>query len=291
MSALAAFDASARTGSFSEAARELNLTQGAISRQIRVLEQQLDTLLFVRESRRVRLTSAGQAYAMEIRAALHTIGYATLKLLNDPSDGVINLAILPTFGAQWLIPRLVHFWAERPNIAINFATRSDPFDFTREGLDAAIHYGAPEWPGADCYFLFGEKIAPVCSPLFLADERRRTITPEGLINLPLLHLTHRPFAWQEWLEKQGVNAMPTKGFHFEQFNAAIQAAKSGLGIALLPEPLIEEEIKRGDLIKVLGEGEVSDKGYYLVIPKEKLSLPAIQIFKKWLTEQATQYSR
>ncbi|MDF2810064.1 MAG: hypothetical protein K0S56_1095 [Microvirga sp.] len=148
MSLLRAFEASARHQSFTAAAAELNLTQGAVSRQIRVLEELLASDLFLRERQTVRLTAAGETYAMEIREALRRISSATLSFRANPQGGTLNLAILPTFGTRWLAPRLPQFLRENPGITINVTTRLAPFDFNLEHADAAIHFGGPDWPGA-----------------------------------------------------------------------------------------------------------------------------------------------
>ena len=155
-SMLMAFDAAARTGSFTNAARELNLTQGAVSRQISALENQLETALFERARKSIYLTDAGKSYAEDIRSALQIIRNASLNLISNPSGGTLNLAILPTFGTRWLMPKFPGFLLEHPDITVNFATKISPFDFQDENLHAAIHYGQPDWPGTESIFLMGE---------------------------------------------------------------------------------------------------------------------------------------
>ena len=194
MSLLCAFEASARHQSFTAAAAELHLTQSAVSRQIRALEERLGTELFVRERQTVRLSAAGQAYAQEIRAALARISNATLGFRTNPQGGSLNLAILPTFGTRWLAPRLPQFFSAHPGITINLTTRLSQFDFQLEAVDAAIHFGLPNWPGAELEFLMSETVVPACSPDVAA--RHGFARPEDLLRAPLLHLASRPDAWQ-----------------------------------------------------------------------------------------------
>ena len=164
ISLLTAFEAAARTGSMTVAAHELSLTQSAVSRQIRALEEQLGLELFIRERQTIRLTAAGDAYAREIREALRKISTASFNLRANPRGGTLNLAILPTFGTRWLAPRLPKFLAQNPGVTINLATRLSYFDFRTETLDAAIHFGEPNWPGAEMALLRSEEVIPACSP-------------------------------------------------------------------------------------------------------------------------------
>ena len=163
-SALAAFDSVARLGSFSLAADELSLTQGAISRQVMSLEEQLGVRLFERGARGVSLTAEGRTYAKAIGAALGEIRAASLQLMTKTHGSVLNLAMLPTFGTRWLLPRIPDFVDSHPEITINFATRIGQFDFEREGIDMAIHIGQPDWPAAESTFLMPEMVAAGLQP-------------------------------------------------------------------------------------------------------------------------------
>src|SRR5690606_6554068 len=162
-SLLAAFESAARTGSVTAAANELGLTQSAVSRQIAALEKQLGVPLFRRERQTIRLTLAGDGYAREIREALRRISNASLNLRAHPLGGTINLAVLPLFGARWLAPRLGQFLAQNPGIAVNLISRLEPFDFRFDSIDAAIHFGEGQWPGAELTFLMNEQTVAVCS--------------------------------------------------------------------------------------------------------------------------------
>lgn len=282
-SALAAFEAVARLGSFTAAAQELDLTQGAVSRQIALLEEQFGRRLFERDSRNVRLSTAGEIYAEAVRAALGQLRDAALGLMSNRHSGMLNLAILPTFGTRWLMPLIPDFVAENPDIIINFVTRIGRFDFARERLDAAIHHGQPDWPDADSTLLMRETVMPVVSPDFLAS--RDITTAADISRLPLLHMATRPGAWGEWFEEQGLSAPIGPGMQFEQFGTVAQACMAGLGVALLPQVLIAGELQRGQLVPAPGQPMQSRSAYYLVVPNDKRGHPPVVSFRDWLLGQ------
>ena len=284
-SMLIAFEAAARTGSFSAAARELNLTQGAVSRQIRALEHQLDVTLFRRVGKIVELTDIGKEYVQEIHAALQTIRNASLNAITSPLSRILNLAVLPTFGTRWLMPRFPSFLEQHPDITVNFVTKLSPFDFQSENLHSAIHYGEPDWPNTDSAFLMGEKAMPVCSPNFL--EQNPIKNAKEITTLPLLHLSSRPNAWKDWLALQNISLSENQGMVFEQFSIVIQAAVAGIGVALLPIFLIESELDRGELAIIRDIPLQSDSGYYLVTPVDKSEYAPVVAFRNWLLQMVT----
>jgi LysR family glycine cleavage system transcriptional activator len=189
MSSLQAFDAAARTGSFTAAASELNLTQGAVSKQILTLEGMLDTALFIRTGHSVQLTESGRTYAKDVRKILEMTAASTLRVMTNPAGGVLELAVLPTFGTRWLMPRLPDFLRRNSGIQVNLTTKSAPFDFRASGLHAAIHYGTDDWSRAESTYLMGEDVVPLCSPSF--KERHDLNEPADLVGLPLLNITSR----------------------------------------------------------------------------------------------------
>lgn len=279
---LCAFEAAARLGSFTAAATELSLTQSAISRQIRALEELVGAELFVRERQTVRLTRGGEAYATEIRTALRLVSAATLGVRANPHPGTLNLAILPTFGTRWLAPRLTDFMEKHPGITINLTTRLTQFDFEMESVDAAIHFGSAEWPGAELEFLMNEAVVPACSQALRAQYSFKE--PKDLLKAPLLHLASRPDAWQQWFAAKDTRMSHAQGMLVDQFAVAAQSAMSGLGVALLPRFLIENELARGDLIEAV-DGMVDSIGcYYLAWPPGRTTYPPLRAFRKWLSE-------
>ncbi|SMD01773.1 LysR family transcriptional regulator [Rhizobium sp. RU36D] len=284
LSLLAAFEAAARTGSITAAARELHLTQSAVSRQIKALEDQLGVELFIRERQTIRLTVAGDGYAREIREALRRISSASLNLRANPHGGTLNLAILPTFGARWLAPRLGRFLSQNAGITINLVTRIAPFDFRLDAIDAAIHFGQAVWPGADLEFLMTETTVPACSSAF--KQAHHIEEPADVLKAPLLHLTTRPDAWEKWLRQNGVEFDSVHGMLFDQFATAAQAAIAGLGVALLPVFLIQEELQRGELVAAIDREIESAERYYLAYPRERASYPPLAAFREWIVREA-----
>jgi LysR family glycine cleavage system transcriptional activator len=282
LSALQAFEAAARHGSFTRAAEELDLTQGAVSRQVALLETMLGVPLFERVRQRVTLTTAGTAYADDVRQALSRIASATLSAMAfRGAGGSLALAILPTFGTRWLIPRLPRFFAAHPEVTIDFATRIRPFDFARDQLDAAIHAGEETWPGAVMHPLMGETLVPVASPAFAAELR--LTSPADALGAPLLHQATRPLAWRDWFAAQGLATDRVQaGPRFEQFAMVAQAAVAGLGLAILPRFLVEEELRAGQLVIVFDRPIESLRAYWLVYPEEKRHRPALVAFRDWL---------
>jgi len=285
--ALTAFESAARHQSFTRAAAELNLTQGAISRQIRLLEDRLGSSLFQRVRQRVILTDAGRAYLLEVRRILNGLESATLRLMTvGASTNVLNLAVLPAVATHWLLPRLPDFFSKHPKVSINCGVRLSPFDFETDPFDAAIHYGAPIWAGAIVHHLMDEDLVPVCTPSLRHSRRIRR--PEDLTHMPLLHLSTRPAAWADWFKKAGIpTANAFQGSIFENFAMISKAAIAGLGVALLPSYFIEEELKSRSLV-ALSSAQRSEKSYYLVIPETKVGTPHVQDFVKWV-EKAKHY--
>ncbi|MCE6960959.1 LysR family transcriptional regulator [Cereibacter sphaeroides] len=277
---LSAFEAVARTGSTAAAARELDLTQGTVSRLVQALEAQLGVALFQRQRKRLKPTQAALAYAEEVRRALDIIGRASLRLASDPDGGVLALAILPTFGTHWLAPRLPGFLKVHPGITINLATRLKPFDFEGEEFDAAIHFGSPTWPRAGHMRLFGEGVVAVGAPEFLAAHPVRGAA--DLLSLPLLTLETRPRGWANWFAHHGVSAPVPRGMVFDQFATMMQAAIHGIGVALLPEFLATPALAEGTLSPAFGGPVDGRHAYWLVWPEGRGEHPPLAAFRDWL---------
>jgi LysR family glycine cleavage system transcriptional activator len=201
------------------------------------------------------------------------------------STAVLNIAVLPTFATRWLVPRLPEFMGLYPDITLNFATRLQPFNFANEPFDAAIHYGNPTWPSAESYHLMDEVMIAVCSPEYRRSQNLQT--PEDLMNATLLHQTTRPTAWASWFDSVGVDAPGVhRGPRYEQFSMIAQAAASGLGAALLPRVLIEEELSTSRLEALFGHELASPSAYYWVVPDEKMATGPVKAFTRWVTSKA-----
>ncbi len=282
---LASFVAAARHGSFSRAGRDVGLTQSAISRQIAMLEDWLQLTLFRRNGRRVELSPEGDRYARAIGPALDQIRSATSAAIARRSDREINIATLPSFGMRWLAPRLPRLTARHPDIVVNFAARSFPFDFAHELFDAAIHFGEPDWPDADQHLLFHEEAIPVCAPARLAEQP--VTRAEDVLKWPLLVQTSRREAWVRWFELAGVDApAPPPSASFEHFLMLAQAAAAGSGMALIPRFLIETELNARTLVIPLPISLSGKQAYYLVLPVGRAISTGLADFKTWVLEEA-----
>lgn len=282
---LLAFDAVVRHGSVTAAAEELNLTQSTVSRLILSLERQLGHELFQRQRRRLIPTGAAMSYQSDISKALDLILKASMGLVTNPEGGTLALAVLPTFATRWLGPRLSAFLQAYPGISVNLSTRIGRVDFEGESFDAAICFGDDLWPGMEGVKLFDETVTACVSPKFASDNAVTSVTE--VQGFPLLHLESRPSAWTDWFEGQGSAVKPGgSGMMVDQFSMMIQAAISGLGIALLPHYLAEVEIAEGRLVPVLEPAIALRGAYWLVWPKAKSGDAPLAAFKGWLSAEA-----
>lgn len=280
ISALLAFEAVARLGSATAAAEELSVTQSAVSRQIKTLEDQLDTALFARHGRALDLTETGRRYVREVRDILARLGSASVAAAAPSGGGTLSLAILPAFGTHWLAPRLTDFTRAAPGVTLTLATRLRPFDFRTERFDMAIHFGQKVWPGAQVRFdpLIPERVLPTVAPSRLA----QAVTPTELMAHPLLHLESRPHAWSRWCAAHGLKADLPPGIQFDQFATMAEAAVHGLGIALLPDFVAAPHLDSGALIPATTESLLTQGQYWLVSPAETSTAAPQSAFRKWI---------
>ena len=282
MPSLLALEAVDRTGSASAAAEELKLTQGAISRQLQVLEGQLGLTLIIRDKHRLRLTPAAQDYCREIRRALQALSQASLTLRANPNGGTLNLAILPAFGMHWLAPRLARFAAQHPEVTVNLSTRLQPFDFATSHFDAAIHYGRQDWSGVDYLPLMQEELLAVAAPTLL---RAPLAAANDILSYPLLQLESRTGDWGRWLTHHDLPGQRPPAMLFDQFATMTQGAIHGLGIALLPLFLITRELAENRLTPAFGPAIPSLGSYYLVWPKDAALRAPLTSFRTWITAE------
>ncbi|OCX58209.1 LysR family transcriptional regulator [Thioclava sp. SK-1] len=277
---LLAFDAVVRHRSVTAAAQELSLTQSTVSRLVQTLEEQLGRELFSRQRKRLIPNAAALTYQKEIGRALDLIQHASTSVVVNPQGGSLSLAVLPTFATRWLGPRLGRFLQSHPGVALNMSTRIQRVDFSTEPFDAAIYFGTQDWSGLDHLKLFDERVTACASPAFLAQNPVRQ--PDDLQGLPLLHLQSRPTVWSDWFHAQGADVPKGGGMLMDQFSMVIQAAISGLGIALLPDYLAQVEITEGRLAPVLHQGVAVRGAYWLVWPPEKSNDAALLALRHWL---------
>ena len=288
--ALEAFEAAARHQSFTKAAQELSVTQSAVCRQVAALEEFLDVRLFRRTRRGVVLSEAGLAYSRSVSARLDDVERDTLELMARGGRGhALELAVVPTFGTRWLLPRLPRFRHAHPDITVHLSACTRPFLFIDTPFDAAIHAaeaGASGWAGAESRRLMPESLVALASPQ-LIDGRRRPRTAADWGALPLLQQSTRPYAWRHFFEAlhlQVPHAMA--GPRLELFSMLTEAAVHGLGVALVPPFLAVDELEAGRLVNVGGPARASDRDYALVYPEHKAELPALRDFALWLVAEA-----
>jgi LysR family glycine cleavage system transcriptional activator len=286
--ALIAFESAARYGGIMRAADELHLSQSAVSRLVKQVEDAIQVKLFDRVRQRLILTEAGRAYSRQMHRVLGEIEQATLQVMAYGSggrSGTLNLGVFSTFGTKWLIPRLETYKERQPNIVISCYARPRLFSFDDDPLDGAIHYGDAIWPGAIVEPLFGEHLVPVVSPHLQGIHNLKKA--KDILSFPLLHEVTRPWAWNRWLEQEGVvleNSLP--GARFDQFNMVAQAAKVGLGIGLVPRFLFEAEIASKELFVPFNRPIFGEYKYYFVYPHRNSANAIVLDFKDWLLETA-----
>ena len=290
LQALACFDAAARHQSYTRAAQELALTQGAVSRQIGALEAFVGVALFQRTRHGVALTARGAEYAVQVASRLQGLEQDTLDVMAGQGGGGVQLAAVPTFATRWLIPRLPALSALHPELTVHIETRTRPFLFADTTFDAALYAGTAEqvanWAGTRALRLLTEDMVPVYSPaLAKALALRQPLTPQAIAALPLLQQSTRPTAWRQWFEAAGVAApMALSGPRYELFSMTAAAAAQGLGLALVPSLLVEAELARGELVVACDQMLPGDRAYYLVQPERGDERPALGWFKAWLRE-------
>jgi len=287
--ALISFEAAARHESFTKAAEELSLTQGAICRQIASLEEFLSVELFRRSRRGVKLTEAGLSYSRRVATQLDAVERDTLSVMGQQGTNVIELAVVPTFGTQWLLPRLKDFQLKHPEVTVNLTNRTRPFLFADTEFDAAIYFGDADWSGTESHRLMGENPMPVCSPALLGNKT--LLTAAAIAELPLLQQTTRPYAWRQWFNSLEMNvARDMTGPRYELFSMLAQAAMHEMGVALIPPFLIQHELGEGRLVIANPHALSSIKAYYLMIPERKVESASLRAFRDWLVAEAQRYA-
>jgi LysR family glycine cleavage system transcriptional activator len=287
-SMLRSFESAARHQSFTLAAEELHLTQSAISKQVKDLEEMIGVALFRRAGRRVVLTEAGQKLASEISVDLENIHQTIMRAVSaGQQDAALRVAVLPGFASEWLIPRLPEYEALHPNINLSFSTRLEPFDLQREHFDLAVHFGREEWPDADLRKLSDETMIPVASPAFV--KRHQLAGIEDLAKVPLLHMETRPLVWRAFFERAGIAADGNlSGKYFDQFSMVIAAALASLGAALIPSYLIEKELNDNELFRLSDMTITTQNSYFLVSPRNRKDAAA-DAFADWMVSSISKH--
>lgn len=282
---LLAFEAAARTLSFVRVARELNVTPGAVSRQIQALEEHLGARLFLRYHKRVELTPVGREYLAEIGPSLARIAAVSARIRGASSRGAISICSYPTFAIRWLLPRWGRFYDRHPEIDVRLTTSLSPVDFARHDHDLAIQVVGEDRasPALARHKLVDVVVFPVCS----AAVARRLRAPGELARETLVHSAPRPRDWPRWLDVAGVTGVdPTRGLRFESLNLAIQAAIEGIGVAMGVEVLIQEDLEGGRLVRPFAASRRSGRPFHVVYPETRAGDPKLIAFRDWLLEEA-----
>lgn len=283
LNGLKAFEATARHESFTKAAHELCVTQGAVSQQVKGLETELGVRLFRRERQRLIITDAGRSYLEVVRDAFDRLGMGTERLLQRQKSGALTITTSPNFAAKWLVHRLGRFSEAHPEIDLRVSASVQHIDFAREDIDLAIRHGDGEWPGMHVTRLCTEQLFPVCSPKLLSAGALRS--PGDIRRHTLLH-TNGTSEWENWLRRVEVDGVDVKrGVVFNQAGMTIDAAVDGQGIALARTALASSDLIAGRLIRPFALAFDAPYAFWIVCPKSAAELPKIATFRSWLLEE------
>ncbi|MFL6304169.1 MAG: transcriptional regulator GcvA [Candidatus Sulfotelmatobacter sp.] len=289
LNGLKAFEAAARSESFTRAAEELNVTQGAVSHQVKALEDTLGLKLFHRERQRLILTEAGRDYLAVVRDALDRIALGTERLLQRQESGVLTVSTSPDFAAKWLVNRLGRFGEQHPDVDLRVSATTHHVDFAREDVDVAIRHGDGNWSGLHVERLYSERLFPVCSPKLVTGRNRITKTAD-LLKFPLLRLEDAKL-WSRLFEAAGVRATVNSGPILNRASMLIDAAIDGQGIALARTALAAWDLIHGRLVRPIDVSLKMAHTYWIVCPKAASSMPKISTFRDWVLAEAADDTR
>lgn len=281
LTALRAFDAVARGGGFSAAARALNVTHAAVAQQVRALERDLGVTLLYREGRGLALTDDGETLAGALRDSFAQIAAAVAQITGPALNRPLRITMTPSFASQWLMPRLRGFWAAHPDVPLTLHPDKRLIDLHREGMDLAIRFGDGHWPGLNVDLLTPAAYAVVAAPALL--QGRTTLTRDEMRDLPWVIEED----WPEqtlWLRRFGIDPDGLTGLRVPTEELALEAARQGFGLHLELPALIEDDLARGRLIKVY-QGDAEGLGYFLVTRPGPVK-PALRLFARWLRSVA-----
>jgi LysR family glycine cleavage system transcriptional activator len=289
---LKGFEAAARLLSFTRAGEELHLTQSAVSRQIKELEEQLGVALFERRHRALGLTEAGRALFPAASQVLQAMRAVTDRLRALSAQRSLAVTTTNSFAALWLIPRLARFTRAHPGVDVRIAADTRVQDLEREGLDLAIRHGPASLAGPQAVRLFGERVFPVCSPKLLADPKRPLRQPADLRHHVLLQYDdpdgrHPWLHWKTWLEVERLfDLRPAGSLLFSGYEQIIPAAIAGNGVALGRSPLVREALASGELVAPFKRSADPARAYFAIVSKTAASRPEVVEFLAWLRAEA-----
>jgi LysR family glycine cleavage system transcriptional activator len=282
---LRGFEAAARHLSFTRAAEELHVTQAAISHQIKLLEADLGVLLFQRMIRKLRLTDAGRVLLPVIQTAFEEIAETVSELRAKEGDHSLTVGLEPSFGANWMSPRLGRFWAQHPGVDLRLHHSVQKAQFVREDLDLAVRWGNDDWPNLVTERLMGLAFTPVCSPDLL-ERSAPLLVPSDLSRHTLLHDYDRE-GWREWLASSKASGVrPDSGVVIDDTNVLTQAAIDGQGVALCGLALVANHLEAGRLVRPFEHTIATESAYYVIYPPTAIKQPSIREFINWLHDEA-----
>lgn len=288
LNALRAFEATARLNSVSQAAEQLHVTHGAVSRQLKVLEEHLGISLFSKDGRGLKLTDAGMRLRDASTDAFERLRSVCAELTQTTADAPFVLGCSGSLLARWFIPRLGRLNADLPDLRLHLSAGEGDLDPRRPGLDALLVFAEPPWPAdMQVYELVSERIGPVMSPRYAGFARLQTAPASALLDESLLHTTSRPQAWPTWAQQNDLDPRVLKfGQGFEHLYYLLEAAVAGLGVAIAPEPLVAEDVRAGRLVAPWGFDETAAR-LALWLPKRAADGRARQL-AQWLRLELSQ---
>jgi LysR family glycine cleavage system transcriptional activator len=285
LNGLRAFEAAARHLSFTRAADELNVTQAAISHQIKALEERLGMALFRRLNRALMLTDEGQLLFPAVRDAFDSLAEAADRLRSRESSGMLTVSALPSFAVKWFVPKMSRFQELHPEIDLRIAASERLVDFAGDSVDVAFRFGYGNWPGVRADLVAEESVAPLCSPILLD----RVKEPADLAHVTLLHEDMAPLSfpdWGAWFAAAGVSGVDaSRGPRFSHTHLMLQAAIDGHGVALGQLLLATEDIAAGRLVMPFGPKLATGLGYWLVSPPGFADRPKVRAFRNWVMDE------
>ncbi len=290
LSNLPCFCAAAKSLSFTIAAEELCLTQGAVSHRIKKLEEELGFVLFLRFNRKLQLTNEGKKLLSAATSLLQSLDTTIRDIHTTELSGELNLSVPPSFALNWLAPHLIHFQQQHPQLKLRIESHSRLVDFSNERIDLAIYYGQGEYPGLNSTLLKQEYLTPVCSPAY-AEKHKLLNTKKSLRNVTLLHdMNAWPDAgmyaeWQYWGEKNEQCLNVEQSYCFDLSELALQSAIAGQGIAIGRALLLGPHIDSQKLIQPFATAIESPQSYYVVCHPNREQHPAVNAFKRWILEE------
>jgi LysR family transcriptional regulator, glycine cleavage system transcriptional activator len=289
LNAIKAFEAAARSESFTRAAEELCVTPGAVSHQVKALEGTLGVRLFHRERQRLVLTEPGREYLGVVRDALDRIALGTARLVQRQSSGVLTVSTSPDFAAKWLVHRLGRFADSHPEIDLRISAAAHHVDFAREEVDLAVRHGDGNWPGLHVVRLCSERLFPVCSPR-LATGRDRIAAASDLLRFPLLRLEDSK-TWARWFAAAGVSDPVPRGPVLDRASMLVDAAVDGQGVALARTTLAAWDLINGRLVRPVDVSLRMANTYWVVCPSGTSDVPKVAAFRDWLLAEAAEDAR